>query len=169
MSTIVLLPEMKIMSSGMRVFFIQKLWYPSSSNMKSMPLSESRCSLHMRPRVLSSPESAASTGSLTSPSLPNIFTEDGGLSDGLAHPAAINAIKISSNSNNLLFIRYVLQVHDAFFEILKYSRTRCVHPAFYEWKVVRVAAVHGVEHKHVEVLVLVPFFYLVDTFHPALD
>jgi len=52
-STIVRSFEMNIMSRGISVFFIQKLWGPSFSKMKSIPQSAHNSSLYIRPRAIS--------------------------------------------------------------------------------------------------------------------
>src|SRR4051794_4639743 len=60
---------MKIMSSGISVFFIQNTWCRGESEMNSIPASGSRCSRNMRPRSCSSGVIASSTlnGTLLSP------------------------------------------------------------------------------------------------------
>src|SRR5436190_4620955 len=60
---------MKIMSSGMRVFFIQNTCRRGESEMNSMPVSGSRCSRNMRPRSCSAGVIASSTlnGTFRSP------------------------------------------------------------------------------------------------------
>ena len=60
---------MKIMSSGISVFFIQNTWRRGASKMNSIPASGSRCSRNMRPRSCSSGVIASSTlkGTLLSP------------------------------------------------------------------------------------------------------
>ena len=60
-STIVRSLFMKMMSSGMSVFFIQKLWRSSCSKMNSMPESSGSSCLYISPFALSSGESAIST------------------------------------------------------------------------------------------------------------